>query len=99
MRSHTSFFTTVAPVRKPQCRLSMLSAFSKMCVVKAYRGGWQMTFTMREVRAGIRSVEESTTGRNPAFLQAASAAGSPFQVKILPFEKSAGVTYGSVEKK
>ena len=49
-------------------------------------------FTMREVSAGIRSVEESTIGRNPAFLQAASAAGSPFQVKIFPFEKSAGVT-------
>ena len=58
-----------------------------------------MMFTIREVSAGIRSVEESTTGRKPAFLHAASAAGSPFQVKIFPFEKSAGVRYCSVEKK
>ena len=56
-------------------------------------------FTMRELSAGIRSVEESTTGRNPARFQAASAAGSPFQVKIFPLENSAGVRYGSVEKK
>jgi hypothetical protein len=33
MRSQTSRFTTVAPVRNPQRRSSMLSAFSKMCVV------------------------------------------------------------------
>jgi hypothetical protein len=56
-------------------------------------------FTIREEMAGTRSVAESTTGRKPAFFQAASAAGSPFQVKIFPLAKSAGVRYGSVEKK
>jgi len=47
----------------------------------------------------MRSVELSTTGWKPAFFQAASASGSPFQVKTFPCAKSAGVWYGLVEKK
>ena len=47
----------------------------------------------------MRSVEESTTGWNPAAFQAASAAGSPFQVNTFPFPKSAGVWYGCVENR
>ena len=52
-----------------------------------------------EVSEGMRSVEESTTGWNPAAFQAASAAGSPFQVNTFPFPKSAGVWYGCVENR
>ena len=44
-----------------------------------------MMSTMPEESEGMRSVELSTTGRKPAFFQAASAAGSPFQVNTLPF--------------
>ena len=58
-----------------------------------------MMLIIPEVSDGTRSVEESTTGWKPAAFHAASAPGSPFQVKTLPLPKSAGVRYGWVEKR
>jgi hypothetical protein len=49
--------------------------------------------------AGTRSVELKTTGWTPAAFHAASAPGSPFQVKTLPLPKSSGVLCGCVEKR
>ncbi len=49
--------------------------------------------------AGTSSVEERTTGRNPAARHASTISGSPSQAKILARPTSAGVRSAASQKK